>query len=103
MLALRRQRVVDDGWYDRRQEWPRGVPAMLGVVIGALQIVDVRRDMHVGRIGKIAEHAIAADAVEDAVLRWALAGNVHLERGRKGAIALDLAHHLGRQVLLADE
>ena len=76
---------------------------MLGIVIGPLQPVDVGRDMHVGRIVEIAENAIRPDLVEELPLRRPFAGDVELECGREGPVGLDLAHHLGRQLLLAHE
>ena len=103
MLARRRQCRIDDGRTDRRHERPRRVPAMLGIVIGPLQPVDVGRDMHVGRIVEIAENAIRPDLVEELPLRRPFAGDVQLECGREGPVGLDLAHHLGRQLLLAHE
>ena len=51
-------------------------------------------DMRVRRIGKAARRWI-----ERGVLRQPLAGDVDLERGRIGAVALDVANEIGRQAL----
>ena len=88
VLPLRRQAYVDDRRADRGDEGLARVAAVLGVVIGALEIIDVRSYVHVGGVAQINERAVAAKAVEHPVLRWALAGDVDLKGGREGPVAL---------------
>ncbi len=98
MLAGRRQRAIDDGRHHRGDEGLLRVPAVFGVVIGALEIVDVGREMHVGRI---VEPGLRL--VESAVARRRLGRDVDLERRREGAEAGDVGEELGREVTGCDE
>ena len=54
VLAGRSDRVVDEGRRDRRDERIARPVAVFRVVIGALEILDGRADMRVGRIGEAA-------------------------------------------------
>ena len=92
VLARRADRVVDEARrHDGDERIARPV-AVLGVVVGALEIFDRRADVRVGRIGEA-----ACRRIERRVRRQALAGDVDLEGGGIGPIALDVADELGRQ------
>ena len=86
VLAGRGQRVVADGGDHGRDERALGPGAVLGVVVGPFEILDVRRDMDVGRV---VESRLGR--VEGRVPGRVVAGDVDLERGREGAKAAQVA------------
>src|SRR5579885_17034 len=98
MLGGGGQRVVEDGRHDGGDEGPCRIPAVFGVVIGAFEIVDIGREMNVGRVRKAGLRRI-----EGAVARRRLGGDIDLEGGREGAEAADLGKELARQMLGRDE
>ena len=98
VLAWRGQGIIHDGGHDRGQKRPAGVPAVLGIVVCALQIIDTRRDVHVRRIPELLPRGI-----EGPIARRLVGGDVHLEGRRKRAERIDLTQQIRRQVSGRDQ
>jgi hypothetical protein len=76
VLAGRRQRVVDHGRHDGGQERAARPASVTGVLVGGLQVLDVRADVRVARRGEA-----ALGRVEGRETRRRLDGEVQLECG----------------------
>ena len=76
---------------------------MLGIVVGFLEIINIRRAMYVRRVGEVPQCLIGDCFLHTLVLWWLFTGNIEFERGGEGTVIIDIPEQFGRQVFFPNQ